>query len=255
MNFRQFLLISTFLFTITACVGKELQMNNRANPYNLEFYGKENSTLHETDIPIHFNPNPKEIYEITIKISEDSPMPLLPMEPVWVQYAVANCYYQKNRFSVYILSPNTKVKVPITQVDKNTYKMTFIADAILDEDYGLTLRGKPQGMCHWGLSSSLTVGFSPTGQDQYSTVSVHAILRLQELESLSLPKTKIFYFDKQQVTTKPVKVEADGTSYGGFNFVGRSREDLKKNPKFAHLKDSDLFTMTVSIKKLAMEGK
>lgn len=255
MNFRQFLLISTFLFTTTACVGKELQMNNRANPYNLEFYGKENSTLHETDIPIHFNPNPKEIYEITIKISEDSPMPLLPMEPVWVQYAVANCYYQKNRFSVYILSPNTKVKVPITQVDKNTYKMTFIADAILDEDYGLTLRGKPQGMCHWGLSSSLTVGFSPTGQDQYSTVSVHAILRLQELESLSLPKTKIFYFDKQQVTTKPVKVEADGTSYGGFNFVGRSREDLKKNPKFAHLKDSDLFTMTVSIKKLAMEGK
>lgn len=249
MNFCQFLLVSTCLFTTAACVSKGLQTNNHANPYNLEFYGKENTTLHETNIPIHFNPNPKEIYDITIKISEDSPMPLLPMEPVWVEYAVANCHYQKNRFSFYTLSPNTKVKVPITQVDKNTYKMTFIADAILDEDYGLTLGGQPQGVCHWKLNSALTVGFSPTGQDQYTTVSVHAIFHLQELESLSLPKDKIFYFDKQQVTTKPVEVQADGTSYGGFDFVGRSREAFKKSPKFAHLKDSDLFTMTVNIQK------
>lgn len=249
MNFRQILLISTFLFTTTACVGKEFQMNNRANPYNLEFYGKENTTLHETDIPIHFNPNPKEIYEITIKISEDSPMPLLPLEPVWVQYAVANCYYQKNRFSFYTLSPNTKVKVPITQVDKNTYKMTFIADAILDEDYGLTFRGKPQGMCHWKLNSALTVGFSPTGQDQYSTVSVHAIFHLQELESLSLPKNKIFFYKKEDVTTKPVRIEPDGRSYGGFDTPGRSREAFKNNPKFAHLQDSDLFTIMVNIQR------
>ena len=240
MNFRQILLISTFLFTTTACVGKEFQMNNRANPYNLEFSSENYSVIQKTSKKIHFNPNPKKVYEVVLKI-QGSPMPLFPTREPTVTYQ-SDCDYTVGLFPLYGLSPMTSYKVPLQRIDENTYKLIYVQDAILDEDYGLKYEGKRQGVCHWKPTGT-GVNFTPTGKPQRFSIVVGAVRHPEKLAEQLAKGTEVQYFEKKHVTTAPRPLHSDGTPFNSIGFMGKTRAEL------AHVKDEDLFTVTVSIKE------
>ena len=242
MNFRQFLLISTFLLTTTACVGNGLKMNNRSNPYNLAFSSEDYSVIQKTSKKIHFNPNPQKVYEVILKI-QGLPMPLFPsMEPS-ITYD-ADCTYTVGLFPLYSLSPMTSYKVPLQRIDENTYKLIYIQDAILDEDYGLKYEGKRLGVCHWE-PRGMGVRFTPTGKPQAFNIVVGAVEPPEKLAAQLAKGTDVQYFEKRYVTTAPRPLHTDGTPFNSIGFEGKARAEL------SDIKDEDLFTVTVSIKEIA----
>ena len=241
MNFRQFLLISTFLLTTTACVGKELKMDNRSNPYNLEFSSENYSVIQKTSKKIHFNPNPQKVYEVILKI-QGSPMPLFPSEEPTVTYQ-SECMYTVGLFTLYGLSPMTSYKVPLQRIDENTYKLIYIQDAILDEDYGLKYEGKRLGVCHWE-PRGMGVRFTPTGKPQAFNIVVGAVEPPEKLAAQLAKGTDVQYFEKRYVTTEPRPLSSSGKPLNDIGSVGKSRAEL------SDIKDEDLFTVTVSIKEI-----
>ena len=242
MNFRQFLLVSTFLLTTTACVGNGLKMNNRSNPYNLAFSSEDYSVVQKTSKKIHFNPNPQKVYEVILKI-QGSPMPLFPsMEPS-ITYD-ADCIYTVGLFPLYSLSPMTSYKVPLQRIDENTYKLIYIQDAILDEDYGLKYEGKRLGVCHW-KPRGMGVRFTPTGKPQAFNIVVGAVEPPEKLAAQLAKGTDVQYFEKRYVTTEPRPLSSSGKPLNSIGSMGKIRAEL------SDIKDEDLFTVTVSIKEIA----
>ena len=242
MNFRQFLLVSTFLLTTTACVGNGLKINNRSNPYNLAFSSEDYSVIQKTSKKIHFNPNPQKVYEVILKI-QGSPMPLFPSEEPTVTYQ-SECMYTVGLFTLYGLSPMTSYKVPLQRIDENTYKLIYIQDAILDEDYGLKYEGKRLGVCHWEPTGT-GVSFTPTGKPQAFSIAVRAVRSPEKLATQLAKGTDVQYFEKRYVTTAPRPLHTDGTPFNSIGFEGKARAEL------SDIKDEDLFTVTVSIKEIA----
>ena len=241
MNFRQILLVSTFLFTATACAGKEFQMGNRANPYNLEFSSENYSVIQKTSKKIHFNPNPKKVYEVVLKI-QGSPMPLFPSDETTVEF-YSDCKYTVGLFPLYGLSPMTSYKVPLQRIDENTYKLIYVQDAILDEDYGLKYEGKRQGVCHWKPTGT-GVRFTPTGKPQRFSIMASAVKSPEKLAAQLAKGTEVQYFEKKHVTTAPRPLSSSGKPLNDIGINGKTRAEL------AHVKDEDLFTVTVSIKEV-----
>ena len=174
---------------------------------------------------------------------QGSPMPLFPSEEPTVTYQ-SECMYTVGLFPLYSLSPMTSYKVPLQRIDENTYKLIYIQDAILDEDYGLKYEGKRLGVCHWE-PRGMGVRFTPTGKPQPFNIVVGAVEPPEKLAAQLAKGTDVQYFEKRHVTTAPRPLHTDGTPFNSIGFEGKARAEL------SDIKDEDLFTVTVSIKEIA----
>lgn len=222
------------LFIGTACsqIQQDTTQKTYSNPYNLEFRDLENSTVGKTGIPIHFNPNPKKIYEITMDI-QNSPMPLIPFSSTTINYYSPTEY---NTSPVYSTNPGTALKVPISKIDDNTYKFILIEDAILDEDYGLEHYGKKIGVSHWEMDSeAFNLAFSSISETEGTKILVFPFLS-KNLEQ-NIGKHTFFYEKKYATHNAPLP------EYGR-HVVGLTLDKLK------NIKPSEIFSITVTVKKL-----
>ena len=244
-KFTQLAILILCLFTGTACsqTNKETTQMTYSNPYNLEFSEEKFSKVQDTDKSIHFNPNPKKVYEITMNI-QNSPMPLIPFSTKKKILSAMVNYYSPTEYNtnpVFSYQPGTSLKVPITKVDDNTYKFILIEDALLDEDYGLEHYGKEIGISRWEMESNVfQILLSPTGQIQASYLTFSPFFS-NNMEQYVGNHT--FFYEKKYVTTEPPLKFNDGSPYG-HNIVQVTSDDLKNvNP-------SDTFSIHLTVKKL-----
>lgn len=243
-RFTQLAILTFCLFTGTACskINKENTQMTYSNPYNLEFFNEEYSTIGNTGIPIHFNPNPKKIYEITIDI-QNSPMPLIPLTPTAVNYYSLTEY---NTNPIYSSNPSTYLKVPVSKIDDNTYQFILIEDAILDEDYGLTHYWKKIGISHWEMGINVfNILFTPTGQIQETYFDVSPFSPSNGMEQYVGHHT--FFYKKKDVTSAPPLIDGYGNPFGRQAFMLTS-DELKDELK--NINSDELFSITVTVKKL-----
>lgn len=245
-RFTQLAILTFCLFTGTACskINKENTQMTYSNPYNLEFFNEEYSTIGNTGIPIHFNPNPKKIYEITIDI-QNSPMPLIPFpSPTAIEYYSLTEY---NTSPIYSTNPGTFLKVPISKVDENTYKFILIEDAILDEDYGLSHYGKKIGVSHWEMENdTFNILLSPTGQIQTSYINLSPFYdwhnNVDQIEQYVGKHT--FFYEKKYVTTEPPLISKVDFQPYGKEVVELTSDELK------NINPAEIFSINVTVKKL-----
>lgn len=234
--------IVTFCLLIgTSCfqTSKDSTQMTYSNPYNLEFRSPKNSTIGRTGIPIHFNPNPKKIYEVTLDI-QNSPMPLIPFPSTTISYYSPTEY---NTNPVYSTNPGTALKVPISKINDNTYKFILIEDAILDEDYGLKHYGKKIGVSHWKMESNVfDISLSPTGKVQESYIRLMPFFNFAN-NLAHHEGSHTFFYEKKYVTTNPPFTRVDG-SPNGWNIVKLTPDELK------NINSSEIFSITVTVKKI-----
>lgn len=253
------------LFMGTACsqTNKETTKMTASNPYNLQFFSGNIDYLSGTDIPIHFNPNPKKVYEVIWEI-KDAPVPLTQaMNPANSEinkkgFLSANytafrsdkghsCDFNSTS-PFYSYTPRTIVLFPIHQIDKNKFKIYYVADAILNEDYGLNARVEPikkMGTCLWEDTSGIGISFSQTGGYLEPIIGLNLVHDSKQLEQ-EMNKYPITLYYKKDYLTKPIKIYNENTPYAYvFGESGKTRDE------FPNLKDSDLFTITVSVKKVS----
>ena len=249
-RFTQLAILTLCLFTGTACsqTNKETTQMTYSNPYNLEFSEEKFSKVQDTDKSIHFNPNPKKVYEITMNI-QNSPIPLIPFSTKKKILSAMVHYYSPTEYNtnpVFSLQPGTSLKVPITKVDDNTYKFILIEDALLDEDYGLTHNWHKIGVSHWEMEGDVFQMFlSPTGQIQASYLRFMPFWNTHNnthnMEQYVGHHT--FFYEKKYVTTEPPLKFKDGSTYGR-DIVELTSDELK------NVSPSEIFSINLTVKKL-----
>ena len=265
-RFTQLAILILCLLTGTACsqTNKETTQMTYSNPYNLQFLSGNTNHLSGTDIPIHFNPNPKKVYEVTWEI-KDAPVPLTQaIDPenreidkkgfLSTNYTAFRsdkgraCHFH-GKSPLYSYTPRAIVLFPIQQVDKNKFKTYYVADAILNEDYGLDTIAEPiekMGICLWESTSGLSISLSQTGGYQEPVIGLNLVHDSKQLEQ-EISKYPITLYYKKDYLTQPVKIyHVENTSYSYIlEELGKTRDE------FPDLKDSDLFTITVSVKEIS----
>ena len=246
-RFTQLAILILCLLTGTACsqTDKETTQMTYSNPYNLEFSEEKFSKVQDTDKSIHFNPNPKKVYEITMNI-QNSPMPLIPFSTKKKILSATVNYYSPTEYNtnpVFSYQPGTSLKVPITKVDDNTYKFILIEDALLDEDYGLTHNWHKIGVSHWEMESNVfQILLSPTGQIQASYLAFIPFWNTHNMEQY-VGQSYFFFYEKKYVTTEPPLKFKDGSTYGR-DIVELTSDELK------NVSPSEIFSINLTVKKL-----
>ena len=265
-RFTQLAILTLCLLTGIACsqTNKETTKMTASNPYNLQFLNGSIDYLSETNIPIHFNPNPNKVYEVIWEI-KDAPVPLTQaMNPenseidkkgfLSSSYTAFrsdkghSCKFH-GKSPLYSYTPRAIVLFPIQQVDKNKFKTYYVADAILNEDYGLDTIAEPiekMGICLWESTSGLSISLSQTGGYQEPVIGLNLVHDSKQLEQ-EISKYPITLYYKKDYLMQPVKIHhVENTSYSFIlEELGKTRDE------FPDLKDSDLFTITVSVKEIS----
>ena len=258
-RFTQLAILILCLLTGTACsqTNKETTQMTYSNPYNLQFSNEEFTHLKETSIPIHLNPNPKEVYEIEWEI-KDSPLKLVQTihpdndyiekkgfitDAYDVFYSNLNkeCRYESRSFMHYN-SPFTYLLFPIYNVTDNKFKTYYVADAILNEDYRLRNKNNEKiGTCLWENNGTLGIELSTTGEYKEPIISVLLINK----ENKTYPFSTTYFYEKSYLTR-----EHKEKYFSTGRLMLPIPEDGKPRDAFPDLKDEDLFSITVSIRKV-----
>lgn len=175
------------------------------------------------------NPNPKQAYEVTLTIGADAPGPFAVVRSS-ASYHAPDCRYTTNRAMGAGSNPDESVPVDFVKVDDRTYRGTFHLDAMLDEDYDGPDGSPP---CHWklmGVGAYLGATGAP-GETRF-----YPDLRLEDVLA---EKTVATYINRRIYPRHP-----DAEDYQSSGQTDRS----KYGPGIS---DSDLFTITLSAKKVS----
>lgn len=110
----------------------------------------------EVEAKYQRNPNPKQRYDIVMKI-ENAPGPFA--LAMWsAQYEAPECIYLLSKFAGVHSRPHTAVNVDFKKIDETTYAGSVYLDAMLDEDYF------GSGICKWKMTFA-NVSLMATGDE------------------------------------------------------------------------------------------
>lgn len=257
-NFTQLAILTFCLLMGTACsqTNKETTQMVASNPYNLQFADEKSAYLNNTSISIHLNPNPKEVYEIEWEIKN---APFLLMQAIhpdnsqldkkgFISEEYTAFYSDTNKECKYdggdlmnYNTPITNLLFPIQKLD-NKFKIYYVGDAILNEDYELDNGNNEKiGTCLWVNNGILGIELSRTGEFKAPIISIP----LMNKENKTYPFSVTYFYEKNYFTQEHKEKHFS---------TGRVMLPLPENGKpreaFSHLKDEDLFSVTVSIHKI-----
>lgn len=273
-RFTQLAILTLCLFTGTACfqTSKEATKMTTSNPYNLQFSNEKFSKLQDRDKSIHFNPNPKKVYEITWEI-KDSPVLLIPfaypnnadnadndneimgkkmiLTVPYSGFTESNKEYRYDNF-LYTLEAGTRIDFPVIKVNDNTFKTYYVDDALLNEDYDLD----NLGVCFW-KSNGIYLRLNKDGEYKSPILNLMLPFVSGDEEKYTYLKdgvSTVFYYKKQDLTQQ---YEQKYYEYGGkllpkdpevIDALPNNLSDLKRINPF--LKEEDIFTITMKVRSI-----
>jgi hypothetical protein len=172
------------------------------------------------------NPNPRQAYEITLKIGADAPGPFKAVR-AHAEYDAQSCNYVVSEEMGAIGPPEWSRTIELKQVDDVTYVGTLYLDGMLDEDYDGPDGSPP---CDWQLS---TAGFTLRASGAPGETRFIAVLR--EKDALAGRAVTTYFWKKRY----PNEVGYD-------NFPAFGQTERAKIPSD---KIDEFFTLTLSTKK------
>lgn len=172
------------------------------------------------------NPDPKQAYEITLKIGADAPGPFKSVRGN-AEYTAPSCTYVVSEEMGARSIPEWSLPIEFKKVDDTTYVGEFYIDGMFDEDYD-----GPEGAppCHWEFEFANAV-LRATGAD--GETKFVASLAVDDLHA---ERAATLYFNKSGYPR-----ERDFENY---------RDSGAPRSKFGpSITDADLFSATISAKK------
>jgi len=180
------------------------------------------------------NPAPQQRYELTMEI-HNAPGPF-GFIAAGTSYNAPNCYYYVPTLVPHDVSdwPKAQKSIEMVQVSDTQWKGIFYADAMLDQDDGSGKR-----TCHWNL-----VGAWVSLRATSAREDTPFIADLSE-QDLHAEKAVTFYFYKGTYSQPPIFIDdAHGKRPMSVDGSGRSQFGPA-------ITDADLFTITLSVRRLA----
>jgi hypothetical protein len=186
--------------------------------------------LQESEYKI--NPAPQQRYELTMKL--DNAPGAFGVIAAGVNYSAPNCYYYIPTLVPHDVSdwPKADRKIEMVQVSETEWRGVFYADAMLDQDDGSGKR-----TCHWKIDDA---GVFLSASRAREDTSFRVDLSEKNLHS---GEAVTEYFNKKNYP-RALGIKDGEAGYNSSGTVDRSQF----NP---NVTDADLFTITLSVRKLA----